>query len=323
MHFDINNHIVYMAKHGSHAYGTNIEGSDLDIKGIAIPPRDHVLGFAYTFEELNEAVSHGHPADRVVYSLQKFCKLAADCNPNIIEVLFVDRADVITNSPYAAVLREAAPKFLSRKARHTFSGYAVGQLKRIRSHRSWLLNPPKGKPERKDFGLPENIKISDDMMGAYDKLLAGDRTELKIEGVNPNVMELVQKEKSYFTALKHFQSYEKWKAERNTARAALEAKYGYDTKHAMHLVRLLRMCREILTGKGVLVKRPDAEELLAIRRGEWTYDQLIEWAEREDNAMQELYDTSPLPHAPDREFLNALCVKLHEDFWGFRNPENT
>jgi len=45
----------------------------------------------------------------------------------------------------------------------------------------------------------------------------------------------------------------------------LEAKFGFDTKHAMHLIRLLRMAREILETGVVHVKRPDAEELSAIR----------------------------------------------------------
>ena len=151
------------------------------------------------------------------------------------------------------------------------------------------------------------------MMGAMDKLVVEDTGE-----VDPNVIELVQKEKQYKSAMAAWNSHEKWKKERNAARADTEAQYGYDTKHGMHLVRLLRMCREILSGEGVKVRRPDAQELLAIRRGEWSYDQLISWAEKEDREMESLYATSMLPTSADTERMNDLCVQAHELHWSLQ-----
>jgi hypothetical protein len=81
----------------------------------------------------------------------------------------------------------------------------------------------------------------------------------------------------------------------------------------MHLVRLLRMCREILAEGRVVVRRPDAEELLAIRSGAWPYERLIEWAKAEDQALTELMRTSPLPREPDRAAIDRLCVELTEE----------
>jgi len=306
MTFDVRENTIYYARHGSHAYGTNIATSDEDFRGVAVAPKSHVIGFAHTFEQQE---TKGHE-DSVIFDLRKFMSLAAECNPNVIEVLFVDDSDVLECTEAGRLILDNRDLFLSKKAKHTFSGYALSQLKRIRTHRSYLLSPPDHKPTREEFGLSTRHKITADMMGAMDKLVAEDAGE-----IDPNVIELVQKEKQYKSAMAAWNSHEKWTRERNAARADTEAKYGYDTKHGMHLVRLLRMCREILTGQGVKVRRPDAQELLAIRRGEWSYDELISWAEKEDQEMQTLYETSTLPTAPDIERLNQLCIRAHETHW--------
>ncbi len=91
-----------------------------------------------------------------------------------------------------------------------------------------------------------------------------------------------------------------------------------NTKHAMHLVRLLRMGHEVLKTGQLLVKRPDAEELLNIRRGAWTwtYDQLVEYAEFMDNeARTTLYQASSLPNKPDLQFAAQLLMDVQDLVW--------
>lgn len=310
MDFNFKANTVFLARSGSHAYGTSLPESDVDVRGFAVSPKKIVLGFAYSFEQEQKS----EPVDSVVYDIRKFCSLAADCNPNIIETLFVSEGDILRVSAPGRFIQENRDLFISKKARHTFSGYAISQLKRIKSHRKWLLNPPTHKPERTEYGLG-SVKITPDMMGAFDKILSTEVAEEDGVEIDPNVMQLVQAEKQYRAALQQWNQLQSWKVTRNEKRSALEAQFGFDTKHAMHLVRLLRMCGEILSGKGVIVKRPDAEELLSIRRGAWTYDQLIEWAEREDHEMQDLYVSSTLPHSPDMERLNSLCIEAQEMFW--------
>lgn len=261
---------IYLTKHGSQAYGTNTSESDLDIKGVMIPPKEYYFGFTKHVEQIEES----EPDDLVIYEIRKFFRLAADCNPNIIEVLHTDESDILFIDKFGRKLRDAANKFLSQKAKHTFSGYAHSQLKRIKGHYRWLKDPP-GDPRNL-----ENRHVSDNMI---------------IE----------------------WKQYQTWRKNRNPKRAALEEKHGYDTKHAMHLVRLLRMGEEILKTGKVHVRRPDREELLAIRNhGIWKYDDLIEWAEKKDEELTEFYESgkSPLPHSPPREELDKLCVELVEEY---------
>jgi hypothetical protein len=339
--------IIYLSRHGSHAYGTNGPRSDLDLRGVAIPPREYLLGYLRRFEQ---AEQKGDP-DVVIFALSKFMALAADCNPNVLEILYTDPSDHLGCTPLGERLLAARGLFLSRKARHTFSGYAVAQLKRIETHRRWLLHPPARAPERADFGLPPRTVLPKDQLAAAESMMRKrveswqmDLTPLdeasKIQfnarlaevlgemglsgaaeqmhaagrqlGFSENFLELLDRERHYNTAQREWEQYQSWIKTRNPDRAALEARHGYDCKHGMHLVRLLRMCREILTRGEVIVRRPDAEELRAIRNGAWSYDQLVTWARGEDEALEALYRGSPLPREPDRAAIDRLCVELTE-----------
>lgn len=104
--------------------------------------------------------------------------------------------------------------------------------------------------------------------------------------------------------------YETWLAERNLDRTARERAHGYDTRHGVHLVRLLRMANEILATGRVVVDRPDAAEMIAIRGGAWPWDRLVGHAEAllADLATAE----SVLPEQVDRAFLDRLCVEIVE-----------
>jgi len=371
--------ILYVI-HGSRAYGTNRPDSDYDYKGVAVPPRPYRDGFLLKFNQAIQSPDKEQPegpdnADMVIYGLQKFMKLAAECNPNIIEVLWVDDADVLLCTEAGRLLREHRVDFLSQKALHTFRGYSMAQLRRIETHRKYLLNPPVRPPTRKEFGLPERTVIPKDQLGAaqakiqkkldswevdFGDLDAAEKiyiseqvrdylAEMTVlcEPVNPrslrsvlrwwrrkrketpqsrdekrfwvagrllgyddNFLEYLDQEKKYGAAKRYWKQYKEWKTNRNPARAALEAKYGFDGKHGMHLVRLMRMCREILLGGAVRVRRPDAEDLKGIRNGDWSYDRMMGWANGQDHELVEIGRASDLPKKPNRVALDKLCQHI-------------
>jgi hypothetical protein len=208
------------------------------------------------------------------------------------------------------LLLAARERFLSRRVEGTFAGYALAQLKRIRTHRRWLLTPPSKEPVRADFGLPERSTIPRDQLGALEALEA--RGALDEEALSPNFLDVVAKEKRYRAARREWEQHRQWQRERNPKRAALEAAHGYDTKHAMHLVRLLRMAIEILDTGRVIVKRPDRDELLAIRDGRWSYDALEATCETLRAEIALVAARSSLPEAPDEDALDALTVSIVE-----------
>lgn len=106
-------------------------------------------------------------------------------------------------------------------------------------------------------------------------------------------------------------------------RKALFDRFGYDVKNASHTIRLLRMAIEVFTEGIVRVKRTeDVQELLAIKRGEWTLDRVKEEAERLFAAAKEAHDKCDLPDGPSHKYVNNLCVEiLRSTFAGRRSNE--
>jgi hypothetical protein len=123
-------------------------------------------------------------------------------------------------------------------------------------------------------------------------------------------LDLLDRERRYRAAMREWQQYEDWTHNRNPIRAELERRHGYDTKHAMHLIRLLRMAVEILSTGEVHVRRGDAEELLAVRNGALSFDALIEQADALGTQVKTLEPGSRLPAEPDEGRLNAFCGEL-------------
>ena len=96
-------------------------------------------------------------------------------------------------------------------------------------------------------------------------------------------------------------------------RAELVETHGYDVKFAYHVVRLLLEVEQILVAADIDLER-DREQLKAIRRGEWTIEQLEQWAQDKEKALEALYHTSALPYGPDETKLKrhlVHCLEMH------------
>jgi hypothetical protein len=297
--------LIYETIHGSRAYGLETPESDTDRKGIIIGPRRWYLSYQPAPEQLELN------ADHVRYELRKFIRLAVAANPTILELMWTDAAVQEIVTPLGERLLAARAAFLSRRAEGSFCGYAMSQLARIKTHRRWLLSPPQAEPTRAEFGLPERSTIPRDQLGAAEAMIADGRVDEA--ALTPNFLAVLDRERRYRSARKEWESYRGWLRHRNRRRAELEARFGYDTKHAMHLVRLLRMGKEIVERGEVIVRRPDADELRAIRAGALAYDALIEQAEALAATIRTSKKTSPLPEAPDEAAIEALCEGILAD----------
>ncbi len=364
---------IFLTLGGSHAHGTARQGSDVDLRGVCIAPLDLRLSPFETFEQFDGPIDASlralvdpklevHPTaaqaldvkvEGVVFDVVKFVKLSAAANPNTLEMLFADTRDWLYSTEAWQRLHRERHQFLSQKVQQTYLGYALAQLKRIKTHRSWLLSPPRTKPSRADFGLPERGTLQRDDRVQIEQSIADRMRSWRLDtlempqatrialneklqefwadtlrvredeledatqhaaaaslGLDRDMLEVLKGERRYRAALKHWDSYERWKRERNEARAALEATFGYDTKHAMHLLRLMRTGLEVLETGTLEVRRADAAELNAIRDGALSYDEMLAAAEGLRARMEDAAKRSPLPADVDRQALAELCTEL-------------
>lgn len=328
---------------GSHLYGTNTPESDEDFRGVFIAPKQYYLGCQKKIESVERTGEKEE--DCVYYELKKFFQLAAEGNPTIIEFLFVPKNKELFSSKIWNEIRKNSQIFLSKKVKFSFSGYAFSQLKRIDTHRGWLLNPPKEAPQRKTFGLPEEQKLARDQIGAFNVILAQYMDEIlsihplkqqlldmlnttpmlgvnqslknvpwdavqEITGIDSNFIEILKRERAYEQEKKRWNSYLTWKENRNAKRAELEKLRGFDLKHASHLYRLLTEGKELLTDGVLTLPRPDANLLLGIKNGCWSYEELMNQVQSFEVDFDNLYKTSNLPHSPNHEAIDELLIKI-------------
>lgn len=287
-----------------------------------------------------------------IYEIRKFIHLASECNPNIFDVLFSRDSDILLQTEQGELLRSNRDVFKTKRLKYTLQGYSASQLHRIKLHRGWLLNPILNQPERKDFGLPENplvpknqyeavlsavkkkmdsweldlglLDVSDriyvqnqiENVLAEIELSIGDKFRLACRtiGIDDNFIEKLVKEREFRAAMENWHKYLEWKRNRNPKRAALEAEFGYDLKHAMHLIRLSLVCKEVLsTGIfNVFCMDADKELLMDIRAGKYSYDELIETEVKLSKEINELYLTTKLPKSPNYNKIDELCIQIVE-----------
>ncbi|MGH1394159.1 MAG: nucleotidyltransferase domain-containing protein [Trichormus sp.] len=342
---------------GSHGYGLNRPDSDWDFRGVFVAPKRYYLGFDCVeqkdagWDERGIFPFIDGNKDTVIYELKKVIQLLAGANPNVLELLWLPSYPVLNSVGLHLIKHREL--FLSKKVKHTYSGYAFAQIKKMETHRKWLLHPPQKKPLPSDFGIENEEPLIKDELNAFLEYLyilirgriefleeaeqlyklltadidfkgvlkqhtlpneALDYTQ-KLTNSRSDFIRLLQKSQSYQVALREWKAYISWQENRNPARAEMERKSGFDLKHGMHCIRLLRSGLEILqTGKVIVDRRVagDAEDLKAILKGEYSYEQVMQMADDLVAQMDAIYETSTLPHHPNLKAINDLCMELVE-----------
>lgn len=117
---------LFIVVRGSHAYGTNIETSDIDYSGIYVQSTEDILGFNYK-EQVNDDKN-----DIVLYEVRRFLELIRTNNPNILELLNTPEDCILYKDPIFDLILENKDKLITKKCSNSFGGYAITQIKKAK-----------------------------------------------------------------------------------------------------------------------------------------------------------------------------------------------
>lgn len=116
-HQHLGKNIMFLTLGGSRAYGTSVESSDVDVRGVMLNSRESLIGMT-GIEHVNDSAT-----DTSIYAFNKFVSLISNCNPNTIELLGCREYTCV--SPLGQELLDNKEMFLSQRASASFGGYAV------------------------------------------------------------------------------------------------------------------------------------------------------------------------------------------------------
>lgn len=123
---DLYERVIFRCVIGSRAYGLEDEASDVDRRGIYLPPADLHWSLYRVPEQLES-----HERQEAYWELQKFLVLALKANPNVLECLYTPMVEIAT--PLARELLEMRSIFLSRLVYQTYNGYVLSQFKKMQT----------------------------------------------------------------------------------------------------------------------------------------------------------------------------------------------
>lgn len=99
-------------------------------------------------------------------------------------------------------------------------------------------------------------------------------------------------------------------------RKALVEKYGYDTKNAAHLIRLLKMGTEFIRdGVMNVYREKDAAEIINIKLGRWPLSEVKNYSDQLFAEFRAAYEKSPLPEEPDLEVIDSVSTMVTTAFF--------
>ena len=141
------NYTIFQCISGSHSYGLARPDSDVDERGIFILPMSNRLSIMDFDQEVSD-----DKQDKKYFEIRKFFKLAVDCNPALIEMMWMPEDCVKFKDERMQKIIDNRSLFISQKAYFTHSGYSHAQIMKATGRHKLINNPkPKEPPKKEDF----------------------------------------------------------------------------------------------------------------------------------------------------------------------------
>lgn len=314
-HERLGDRIMLLGIGGSYAYGTNIEDSDIDFRGVTLQLPSDLIGLT-RFDQYED-----DKTDTVIYGFNKLVKLLLDCNPNTCEMLGLEEEQYFIKSKLGQELLDNRSLFLSKRAIKSFGGYADAQLRRLQNAiaRDSLPQSEKEKHILKsvnnaldDFNRRHAGKESGSIRLYIDKAQNSELdTEIYVDADYQH-FPLRDYTDLWGTMRTVVREYDK------IGKRSKKKDDNHLNKHAMHLIRLFMMAIDILEkGEIITHRKEELHILLAIRRGDYMiqdgtftpafYELLEEYERRLDEAAK----NTSLPDNPDMASVEKFVERVN------------
>ena len=334
--------VIFRGIVGSHAYGTANAASDTDMRGVFVVPSREYVRLAQPPKQVSDARN-----DRTYYSLLRFCELMSEANPTTMEMLYLPPDCIIKTTTAFELLVKNRELFISQRAVDSHLGYAVSQIKKARGCNKRVWNPwPEQPPVPEDYctflsevrQLPKPLKasgvnlgcclatrlsknVATDIFHVYDYgrdtggVFRGGApvvSSIPKEDAEKRIGVLIFNKQAFEFAKRQHQEYWGWRRHRNESRWVQQERgqLDYDAKNMMHLTRLL-FSGENIVKNGEPIVRFEGEKLktlLSIRRGEWTFDEIMAHAEKIQSEIES--GKGRLRLVPDRARVDELIAEV-------------
>ena len=312
----LGNNVILLGLGGSHAYGTNNEHSDLDIRGVALNNKKDIL-LGNDFEQVVEINT-----DTVVYSFRKIVQLLCNCNPNTIEMFGLRPEHYLYLSKEGKDLLANSHLFLSKKAAQSFGGYANSQLYRLNQKSAHQMSQ-----KELEEHILRTLKGMEEQFPTKYTSYPGDAIKLYVDkAMQPGYeTEIFMDIALHHYPLRDYASM--WNELQNTVKSygkigkrnekAIE--HGKIGKHMMHLIRLYMMCLDILEKEEIVTYREAEHDLLMdIRNGafldehEQPIPEFMEMVRDYEKRLEYAKANTSLPEEPDYDAINEFVADVNE-----------
>ena len=285
--------LILLTLSGSISYGTNIVGSDIDIRGIALNNKSQLLGF----DKIEQYADDN--TDTTIFTLAKIFELLIDCNPNSLELLFTKEDHRVYNE-LGKLLIDNRKLFLSQLVVFAYNGYINAQIHRVKN------------AMRKDGGMSledeliyERARLEDLIVhfnhtrAQFDKSSMGFLIKDNKILMNCNLVEYPAGDlSSIFSELTNV--LKSWNKSKKLAQRELDSKKL--CKFCLHILRLLSQEYDLLT-KGdfstFIEDKQKLKEMMDTRNGFFMDS---------DGTMNDAYFDLVNKYQKDIEYAKANCV---------------
>lgn len=309
-------HLILLGLAGSYSYGTNVETSDIDIRGITLNRKSDLIGLTQYEQYVDGAT------DTVIYAFNKIITLLLNCNPNTIELLGMKPEHYLYLSGIGQELLDNRKLFLSKRAVNSFGGYADAQLRRLQNALA-RDSYPQSERERHIFHSVKNAMH--DFNRQYKRYREGSVEIFIDRAENPDFeTEIFVNADFRHYPLRDYAGM--WNTMANVVRdydkIGKRNKKKDDlhlNKHAMHLIRLFLMALDILEKGEINTYREKEHELLMdIRSGKFqkedgTFrDSFYELLSEYEKRLHYAADHTDLPEEPDLDLVQEFVMSVNE-----------